>query len=434
MQPVNPSLCLIADLKPRLGNPRTHSKKQIRQIARSIESFGFVNPILVDDKQQLLAGHGRLAAAKELGMEAVPVLEVTHMTEAQKRAYVIADNRLAEHAGWDDNLLRIEFEGLLELETSFDLSVTGFESADVDFLIQSAVSEDENPDEDEFEVALTSSPITSSGDLWLLGDHKVYCGDSTKRDSYTAVLGEEKAQMVFADPPYNVPIAGHVSGLGAVRHKDFAMASGEMTYEQFTAFLEGVFGHMAASSQSGSIQYVCMDWRHLGEIHTAGTAIYSELKNVCVWNKDNGGMGSLYRSKHELVFVFKNGASAHINNVELGKHGRNRTNVWNYPGVNSFNPERMEDLASHPTAKPVALVADAILDCSLRGGIVLDPFGGSGSTLLAAERTGRFARLIELEPHYVDATIRRWQSKTGRIALHSSSGVSFSEMEDSRHD
>ena len=270
------------------------------------------------------------------------------------------------------------------------------------------------------------------GDLWLLGDHRLLCGDATKLASYGSLLGGERAQLVFVDPPYNVRIDGHVCGSGSIKHREFEMAAGEMSEAQFTGFLTTVLERLAQHSADGSIHYVCMDWRHIFELLAAGRAAYSELKNLCVWNKDNGGMGSLYRSKHELVLVFKHGSGAHINNVELGRHGRNRTNVWDYAGVNSFGAGRLDDLAMHPTVKPVALVADAIMDCSHRGGIVLDCFGGSGTTLIAAEQTGRHGRLIELDPAYVDVAIRRFAKLTGEKVTQAASGLTFAEIRDQR--
>jgi DNA modification methylase len=262
-----------------------------------------------------------------------------------------------------------------------------------------------------------------------LGEHRVFCGDATNLRSFEGVLGGGKAQMVFTDPPYNVPISGHVSGLGQVQHREFAMASGEMSEAEFTRFLTTTLAHAAASSEDGAIHFVCMDWRHLSEIVTAGRTVYSELKNVCVWNKDNGGMGSLYRSKHELVFVWKVGTGAHINNIELGRFGRYRANVWDYPGVNGFKSGRGDELGMHPTVKPVALVADAIRDCSKRGGIILDPFAGSGTTVVAAEKTGRRAAVIEIDPHYVDTIVRRWQDFTDQTAIHAVDGMSFADRE-----
>jgi 16S rRNA G966 N2-methylase RsmD len=253
----------------------------------------------------------------------------------------------------------------------------------------------------------------------------VLCGDATDPQAFAALLGSERAQLVFIDPPYNVPIGGHVCGLGSIQHAEFAMASGEMSEVEFTRFLQTVFGHLVAHSADGSIHFVCMDWRHVYELLTAARGLYAEQKNLCIWNKDNGGMGSLYRSKHELVFVFKAGSGPHVNNVELGKHGRYRTNVWDYAGVNGLKAGRLEELALHPTVKPVALVADALLDCSSRGGLVLDCFLGSGTTLIAAEKTGRRAAGMELDPTYVDTALRRWQEFTGQEPVHAVSGRTF---------
>ena len=270
--------------------------------------------------------------------------------------------------------------------------------------------------------------VTRPGDIWRIGSHRLICGNSTRSETYQALLGEQRAQLVFTDPPYNVPISGHVGGLGAVQHREFAMASGEMSPAEFTAFLQTVFGHLAAYSVDGSIHFQCMDWRHLQEMLAAGTAAYSDLKNLCVWAKNNGGMGSLYRSQHELVFVFKSGTAPHINNVELGKHGRYRTNVWSYAGVNSFGGDR-DDLSLHPTVKPVAMVADAIRDCSHRKAIVLDAFVGSGTTLIAAEKTGRRGYGIEIDPAYCDVTICRLHAVCGLDAVLEATGQRFAEVE-----
>lgn len=418
-------------LAPRSRNPRTHSKKQLRQIAESIRRFGFTNPILIDGDNGIIAGHGRVDAAKLLGIELVPAIRLADLNEAQIRAYVIADNRLAENAGWDRELLALELQGLAELDLDFDLTVTGFETAEIDLLI--AGLDIGGTDPADTVPDLEDRPTVSRpGDLWRLGRHRLFCGDATVPEAFDQLLQGEKVQMVFTDPPYNVPIHGHVCGLGAVRHADFAMASGEMSEAEFTTFLKTVFRQLAAHSTDGSIHFVCMDWRHLYELLTAGRAAYSELKNLCVWNKSNGGMGSLYRSKHELVAVFKNGAAAHINNVDLGRHGRYRTNVWDYAGINSFGADRADELAMHPTVKPVELVADAILDCSGRAGLVLDCFGGSGTTLIAAERTGRQARLMELDPKYVDVAVERYQQLTGDTAIHAETGRGFAETAEAR--
>ncbi|MFN4281423.1 MAG: site-specific DNA-methyltransferase [Alphaproteobacteria bacterium] len=421
------SYCSPGDLHPRKRNPRTHSKKQIQQIADSIKRFGFTVPVLVDGTNVIIAGHGRVEAAKLLNMPLIPILRREDLSEAEIRAYVIADNRLAEQAGWDRELLALEFIELEEIAPDLDLTVTGFDAADIDVLINEQNASN-NLGEQIPAVKLDSSAITNPGDLWLIGPHKLFCGDATKPESYERLLAGAKADLVFTDPPYNVPIQGHVSGLGQTQHREFAMASGEMTSPEFTSFLSTVFNLLVEHSTDGSIHYICIDWRHLGEMVIAGSA-YSEVKNMCVWVKTNGGMGSLYRSQHECVFVFKNGTAAHINNVELGKHGRNRTNVWTYAGANSFGKDRMKDLASHPTVKPVSLVADAILDCSNRGGIVLDPFCGSGTTLVAAEKTGRAGYGIELDPAYCDVIIERLIAM-GLDAVHAETGRKFTDMRD----
>ena len=414
-------------------NARTHSKRQLRQITASIREFGFVNPILVDEADQIIAGHGRLAAARQLGLERVPAIRLRHLTDAQKRALAIADNKLAENAGWDRDLLALELQGLLEMDIDFEVTATGFEMGEIDVLIAGLDGEGEADADDEAPPVKFDRPaITQPGELWMLGRHRLLCGDALKGQSYARVLDGDPAQLIFTDPPYNLLIDGHVRGLGKIKHAEFAMASGEMSETEFIAFLKTFFGYLVAHSIDGAIHFICIDWRHLYELLTAGREVYTELKNLCVWNKSNGGMGSLYRSKHEMIAVFKAGRAPHINNVELGRHGRNRTNVWDYRGVNAFGGDRDEALEMHPTVKPVAMVADAILDCSMRGGIVLDAFVGSGTTLLAAERTGRRACAIELEPHYVDVAIRRFQDATGIDAVDADSGRTFAETEADR--
>jgi DNA modification methylase len=419
----------LADLKPRAANPRTHSKKQIAQIANAIRRFGFTNPVLIDDANGIIAGHGRLEAAKTVGLNQVPTVRLSAMSEAEVRAYVIADNRLAENAGWDRTLLGLELQYLTELEIDFDVTVTGFDLPDIDLLIGelSLAAEGDDPADAVVEVA-AGPAISRPGDIWQIGSHRLICGDATQLDTYQRLLGTARAQMVFTDPPYNVPVAGHVGGLGSIQHREFAMASGEMSQAEFTGFLRSVFGHLAAFSVDGSIHFQCMDWRHVPEILAAGTAAYADLKNICVWAKNNGGMGSLYRSQHEFVFVFKSGTAPHINNIELGKHGRYRTNVWNYAGVNSFGEDR-SDLTLHPTVKPVAMVADAIRDCSHRRGIVLDAFVGSGTALIAAEKTGRRGYGIEIDPAYCDVAIRRLRAVCGLEAVLVASGRTFAEAE-----
>lgn len=416
-------------LKPRTNNPRTHSDKQIKQLKSCITRFDFTNPVLVDDNSVIIAGHGRLLAAKELGFTEVPTVRLSGMSEAEIRAYVIADNKLAENAGWDEKLLGIEFQYLAELDIDFDVSITGFELPEIDaFIDKLSLDGEEQDPADEPEELLADKAVTKPGDVWIIGNHRLICGDSLKEETYSRLLGNECAQMVFCDAPYNVPINGNVGGLGKIQHREFAMACGEMTEAEFTQFLITVFTLLAQFSVDGSIHYQCMDFRHMSEMLAAGNAAYSELKNLCVWVKNNGGMGALYRSQHELVFVFKSGTGPHINNVALGKHGRYRTNVWEYAGVNSFGANR-SDLALHPTVKPTKLVADAILDCSERKAIVLDAFAGSGTTLVAAQKTGRRGYGIEIDPLYCDVIIRRMQKLFGLEAVLEATGKCFEDVE-----
>lgn len=426
----------IAELGLDPKNPRLHSSRQIRQIARSIEAFGFNVPLLIDAKRKVIAGHGRLMAARLLGLREVPTIGLQHLTEAQARAFMIADNRLTENSVWDDRLLAEQLQELSRLDLDFSLEVTGFEMGEIDLRIEGLTAESQGRDDsaDELPDVPAGPPISQAGDLWLLGDHRVYCGSALDAAAYAAVMQGNKAAMVFTDPPYNVPIDGNVSGLGAVRHRDFVMASGEMSEAEFANFLTKAFLLLARHSVEGSLHFICIDWRHLAELLAASREVYRELLNVCVWEKDNAGMGSLYRSQHELVFVFKHGRRAHRNNIQLGQYGRNRTNVWHYPGANSFSRSGEEGnlRALHPTVKPVAMVADAIMDCTLRREVVLDGFLGSGTTVIAAERTGRRCFGLEIDPLYVDTVIRRWQAFTREHARHASSGRSFSEIEAER--
>jgi DNA modification methylase len=427
---MNIEIVAIGTLRPYARNARTHSKGQIKQIADSIARFGFNNPVLIDDSGQIVAGHGRVEAAKLLGLETVPTVRLSHLSPSEKRAYILADNKLALKAGWDREILAIELQELVQED--FEIELTGFESAEADLIIEEAAEGGAGSGEDEAPPIDTGLPVSRRGDLWVLGRHRLLCGDARDHCTYETLLGGEKAEFVFTDPPYNVPINGHVSGKGKVRHDEFAMASGEQTEAQFTRFLEAVFEHLSRYTTDGSIHQHCMDWRHAYEMLTAGRAVYSELKNLVVWNKTNAGMGSFYRSQHELIFVWKNGTAPHINNFELGQHGRNRTNVWTMAGANTFKAGRMDELAMHPTVKPVALVAEALKDCSRRGGIVLDPFAGSGTMLIAAERTGRRARVMEISPQYTDVSVRRWQQYTGKDAVLESTGDTFDETAEGR--
>ena len=434
MQHPNIELCPIETLTPYDRNARTHSAKQIDQIAKSIERFGFTNPVLVDDAYGIIAGHGRVAAAKTLNWSEVPVIRLSHLSEAEKRAYILADNKLAENAGWDQEILAIELQGLMDVE--FDVGLTGFDTAEIDIALE-AFKVDCTDECDEHLDAVPKvgdgPALTRPGDIWSLGKHRLICGDAGSPETVRSLCSDahglaEDVTLMFTDPPYNVPIDGNVSGQGKHKHREFEQASGEMSKDEFVSFLKTTLGAAASTLKDGAIAYVCMDWRHMEELLEAGSIIFDDLKNLCVWNKTNAGMGSFYRSKHELVFVFKKGSAPHINNFELGQKGRYRTNVWDYAGVNSFGEARDEALAMHPTVKPVALIADAIKDCSRHGDIVLDVFGGSGSTLIAAEQTGRRARLVELDPLYCDTIVRRWQELTGNKALLAASGENFADL------
>ena len=396
------------ELVPDPRNARTHSKRQVEQIVSSIRAFGFTNPILADLDGNLIAGHGRLRAAKEMGLQQIPVITIDGLSEPQKKALRLADNKIALNAGWDTEILKLELAELSLPEIDFDLSLTGFSSGEIDVVL----SEAEDPD-DEVIPAVPESPRVQPGDIWQLGEHRVACGDGRDVAFLQRLVGEgETIDCAFLDPPYNVKINGHANAKG--RHREFAMASGEMTEDEFRTFLSDTLGACARVSRDGAVHFVCMDWRHMDDVTASACDIYDDLLNLCVWNKSNAGMGSLYRSKHEMVFVYRVGSAPHTNTVELGKHGRNRTNVWDYPSVNSMKGSRREDLALHPTVKPVAMVADAYCDVTKQGELVLDIFLGSGTSLIAAERVGRRFRGLDIDPAYVDLTRQRWSDLTGK--------------------
>jgi DNA modification methylase len=415
----------LSELREFPDNPRRHPERQIAGLMRSIRRF-WTNPILVDELGTILAGHGRWEAARRLGMTEVPTVTVSGLSESDKRAVVIADNRLPEQAVWDFDLLRGHFQDLIKLD--FDVELTGFSTGEVDLLIDgSQQSLAADPADDLAGLGSEGPAVSQFGDVWALGRHRLICGDAQHSETYKRLLQGELAEMIVTDPPYNIRIDRHAMGRGKVRHREFAMASGEMSAVAFKAFLNRFIRCAISSSRDGAIHYIFMDWRHLHELLGAALPLYSEWKNLLCWNKVNAGQGSFYRSKHELIAVFKNGTGPHVNNFKLGGQGRYRTNVLDYPSVNSFDPARRGDLELHPTVKPIALIADLIRDCSRRNGIILDPFGGSGTTILAAERTGRIARMVELDPLYVDVAIRRWQKITGVPARHAKTGLVFAD-------
>jgi DNA modification methylase len=406
---------------------RVHSTQQIRRLTESIKEFGFTRPVLIDENDVILAGHACTVAAKKLGLAEIPVRIMRGLTKAKKRAYVLFDNKSSEMAGTDRSALVVELQDLSALLASegLDFELTGFSQAEFDALLVDLSDPEQVADE---EVAsVDAKPVSQQGDTWVLGDrHRILCGDARRAD-YDKLMRSDRAAMVFADPPYNVNIPKAV-GRGRVKHRNFAMASGEMSFDQFKDFLIESLSPAVEFSADGALNYICMDWRHYGELLAAGKIIYNELLNVVVWCKTAGGQGSFYRSQHEEIFVFKSGSGPYLNNVQLGRLGRNRTNVWTYPGANSFRVGRLADLTAHPTVKPVALVMDAIRDCTRRGDVILDPFLGAGTTILAADRIGRRAYGIEIDPLYVDVAVRRWQAATKADAILEGSGKTFDEV------
>ncbi|MES2476442.1 MAG: DNA methyltransferase [Verrucomicrobiota bacterium] len=422
---------LVSKLVPHGQNPRKHSKKQIRQIADSIRTFGFKVPVLIDAHDRLICGHGRIEACKLLEIDRVPAIRTDDFNEAQIRAYMIADNRLTENSEWDDVLLAENFRILIDLDLDFDVEITGFDYGDIEKLL---IEDEEQSQSDEPPVRdPTDLPaVARIGDVWLLGKHRIVCGDSLDPEAYATLMPTgAKAAIVFTDPPYNLP-AKDIGKTCETSHGDFAMGSGEMTPAEFTAFLATVFTRLKENSKSGSIHYICMDWRHASELLSAGNQTYEEFKNLCVWAKTTGGMGTFYRSQHELVFVFKSGQGKHQNHFKLGEHGRYRSNVWSYPSVMHLKEKDgdksgRDALRLHPTIKPVALIEDVLRDCSRRNEIVLDAFLGSGSTLIAAEKTERICYGIELSPRYMDVAITRWQDWTGNDAVHSETRLTYND-------
>jgi len=427
MPPHRAIMMQVRKLRPSKRNARTHPKKQIRQVSNSILKFGWTYPILIDEDGNIICGHARRESAIELGIKEVPVIILSGLSDAEKRALALADNKIPANAGWNREILAAELGQLASLlpECNLTLEITGFEPAEFDALVADFSDSHQDPADEPTQLALL--PVSRKADFWLLGHHRLLCGDACDESNMRALMGRDRAAMVFADPPYNVRVCPIV-GRGKIKHREFAFAAGEMSPDEFTKFLESSLSLAAQYSRAGSIHYVCMDWRHLGEALAAGKGVYSELKNLVVWAKTNAGQGSFYRSQHELILVFKNGDGPHQNNIELGRHGRSRSNLWSYAGVNSFRAGRLDELAIHPTVKPVALVADAMRDCSRRGDIILDPFMGSGTTILAAERIGRRGYGLEIDPLYVDAAIRRWQDFARRDAILKATGQTFDEM------
>jgi DNA modification methylase len=421
------SLASVRKLKPNKRNARTHSKKQIGEITALIQRFGWTYPILVDDEWRILAGHARYQAALYLGLTRVPVIIMAGLSDAEKRALAIADNKVPTNAGWDRAALAAELGELAELLPNVGLTpdITGFEPAEIDTLLVDLIDPERDPADQLPQIEQIA--VSQTGDLWQLGHHRLGCNDARDAVAMRQLMAGEQAAMVCADPPFNDRISS-IGSRGQIKHREFALASGEMSSAEFTTFLKDSLGLAARYSVDGSLHLVFMDWRHQPELHDAGKAVYGTQLNLIVWKKNNAGQGSFYRSQHELIYLFKKGTASHTNNIQLGRHGRNRSNVWEYPGVNSFGAGRLETLALHPTVKPVALISDAMRDCSRRGDIILDPFMGSGTTILAAEKIGRRTFGLEIDTLYIDVAIRRWQAFTRRDAILAATGQTFSEI------
>lgn len=402
----------------KLKSLRKHSKKQLQKLKNAIMKFGYVNPVLLDEKRNIIAGELRLLAAKELGFTQIPAIILENLTPEEADAIRILDNKIAEDGGWNFENLKEEIEKLMKFDVTFE--DLGFDTVDYDeiFLVNDSEKNKVHNDGKEDETWLDANipPKVKLGDLWRLGDHFVYCGDSLLVRSFEILMQGELAQIVITDPPYNCRINGHVCGLGKTQHEEFAMASGEMTDSEFAEFISNFMQNLVKFSCDGSLSYIFMDWAGLNTLLTQGKKHYTELKNIAVWNKLVGGMGAMYRSQHETIPIFKKGKAKHQNHIQLGKNGRYRTNVWDYPGVRATNPASLELLKLHPTCKNIAMCHSILLDASSKNDIVLDCFGGSGSILLAAERCKRRARLIEISPRYVDVTIYRWEKETGKTA------------------
>lgn len=399
----------VGQLRPYAGNARRHPRRQRRVLVKLMRQNGCVTPLLIDENSEIIAGHARLEAAQHLGWSELPAIRLKGLTTAQKNALRIADNRVAELGAWNEELLQKELQALVDAK--FDMAFTGFDPIDLDKILTPPIDptlEDETP-----MPPLAVRPVPRAGDIWLLGKHRLLCGDSRDKQSYVQLLQGETAVLLATDAPFNVKINGHVSGNGRVKHDEFAMASGELSRDEFIALLRCIFLNCRNHLCNGALVYAFMDWRSIADLVVLGRELFDRHMNICVWAKRNAGLGSHYRSAHEMIAVFKHGTEPHINNIQFGRLGRNRTNLWQYDGGSGFSKTRAKDLEDHPTVKPLIMMSDIIRDASGPDDLVLDPFGGSGSTLIAAELTGRRAALIEIEPRFVDVTLRRFQERTG---------------------
>jgi DNA modification methylase len=413
----------IDSIKPYDRLLRLHDRRKINKLKKLIGHFGQVGAIIIDDNGVIIDGNAVWQAMRELGSGDIVTITVAGRDDPEIKALRLALNRLTAEAAWNNAELRAEFEDLVSL--SFELDLTAFDTTEIDHILELDLPNANIVEDEEHIPAVQAQAVSKLGDIWNCGDHRLGCGNAQDGDFVARVRNGVLVDVCFTDPPYNVPIAGFVSGKGRNQHREFVQGTGEMSPDEFTAFLAAALKVLQASSSRQALIYACMDWRHVYELLDAGRQCALELYNICVWAKTNAGMGSLYRSQHELICVFKAGTETPTNNVELGRHGRNRSNLWTYRGFNAFGNERDELLTDHPTVKPVAMIADALRDVTKRGGTVLDTFMGSGSTLIAAEETGRRCFGTELDPLYVDVAIRRWQLHTRRDAIDATTGELF---------
>ena len=413
-------------------NARKHPASQIDEIANSMTASGAISPPILDENYGLIAGEGRYLALKKLGRPTVEVIVVRHLTDEQKRAYAIADNRLAEKSTWGWDILQLELRELKIQMPEIDLTVTGFSHAQIEQMVASLDQVSWSDLDQPVEPDRNRTAVTRLGDRWQFDDgHELACGDSTDRHIVWGVMGEDRAQMVVTDPPYN-RTAKSYSGKGRHQHGDFAMGHGEFDRRGFVAFLRASIAAIQPHLHDGALLDVFMDWQHAHELLEAGMEQELALKNILVWDKGKGGMGSLYRSGHELICLFKHGDGPHINNIMLGKNGRDRSNVLRYAGMNSFGGGRDKALAMHATSKPIQLLADLMLDVSHRGDVVYDGFGGSGSTLIAAHKMERQARLIELSPIYCDTIVERFMRAFGSEPTLADSSQTYTQVRAAR--
>jgi len=425
--------CLISNLRPHPDNPRTHDRAQRRKLKKLIGKLGLGAPPVIDENCTILAGHARTAVGKELGMTEILVIQIFGLSEAKKRAYVIADNRAALDAGWNRKRLSLIIPELTVMLAEEELTIdeaTGFEIVEIDKLKSDFAA---TPDPiDDVELPDRTDPIISAiGDLFSLGEHRLLVADAREQRSFECLMGSEKADVAILDAPYNRP-SDQIGGRGRIQHSDFVMGSGEMSNVNFVTFLGVTHSNAASFSRSGAVHCSFMDWRGIRWLMEALEPVYGAMLNMGVWIKSTPGQGSFLRSQHELAAIYRVGAVPHLNNIQLGKFGRSRSNVWHCPGANTFRKGRLEDLAAHPTIKPVRLYAEILKDCTRPQNIALDCFGGSGTMLLAAEQLGRWARVMELDPKFADVAIQRWQKYTGRDAVHLGSGVTFDELRERR--